>query len=99
MSRRLTGITIVGAGFSGAERAILCSAGHPGTTHPQITQITPIWWGCLGVSLLSSVKSVKSVDAAVYTVARVRFMVPRSARAACAAARRAIGTRNGEQET
>jgi hypothetical protein len=34
-----------------------------------------------------------------YTVALVRLMTPASSRAAWAAARRAIGTRNGEHET
>jgi len=34
-----------------------------------------------------------------YTVAAVRSSTPRSLSAACAAARRAIGTRYGEQET
>ena len=34
-----------------------------------------------------------------YTVARVRSIVPRVASAACAAASRAIGIRNGEQLT
>jgi hypothetical protein len=34
-----------------------------------------------------------------YTVARVRSIVPRAASAACAAASRAIGIRNGEQLT
>lgn len=34
-----------------------------------------------------------------YTVARVRSALPRFVSADCAAASRAIGTRNGEQET